>query len=147
MSDLRGDLRGDLRSDGGSVTAWLLVVPLLLLVMGGLSLDLWAALSVRGRVAAIADDAAAAGATAVSVADLRDGGTARVDAGEASARALRAVDTHPDAALVTARTVATGDRLVSVTVDGEVVFTLLRLVGATTAPVRVTGHAAPVVRD
>ena len=50
-----------------------LVVPVLLLLLGGVSLDLWAAASVRARLAAVADDAATAGATALDDGALRAG--------------------------------------------------------------------------
>lgn len=135
-------------SDRGSVSAWLMVVPLLILLLGGISVDLWTALSARGRIAAVADDAALTGATAVSAHGSRDPAqTVQLDVDEASRRALAAVDTHPDADRVISRTVHASADLVSVTVEGELAFMLLRLVGGDVARVAVTGHAAPVVRD
>lgn len=135
-------------SERGSVTAWLMVVPLLILLLGGISVDLWTALSARGRIAAVADDAAAAAATAVSAHGSRETAQrVQLDVEEASRRALVAVDTHPDAARVVSRTVHASTDLVSVTVEGELAFMLLRLVGGDVARVVVTGHAAPVVLD
>jgi Flp pilus assembly protein TadG len=133
--------------DRGSVTAWMMLVPLLVAVLGGFSLDLWAALGTRGRVAAIADEAAAAGATALDVAGIRAAGEVQIDPAAAHARAAAAVDGHPDAGLLTGReVVATPDR-VAVTVTARHEFLLLRLVGATAAAVEVTGHARPVVLE
>ncbi|MGI9016316.1 MAG: pilus assembly protein TadG-related protein [Euzebya sp.] len=127
----------------GSITAWLMVVPLLVLLLGGLSVDLWAALAARGRIAAIADEAAAAGATALSEDDSRAvDQQVRLDPAEAQRRALEAVDTHPAIADVTARSATASAELVSVTVEGVSDFLFLRLVGATTVPIRVTGHAS-----
>ena len=47
----RGQPTG-LNGDRGSVTVWLMVVPVLLLLLGGITLDLWSAASVRARPAA-----------------------------------------------------------------------------------------------
>jgi Flp pilus assembly protein TadG len=132
----------------GSVTAWLLVLPLLLLLLGGIGLDLWAALAERGRIAAIADDAAAAGATAIDPGSVQAAEQViALDPALAVERALVAVDTHPGARAVTSRHATASDAIVSVTVEGELAFLLLRLVGADTAPISVTGHASPVVLD
>ncbi len=132
--------------ESGSVTVWMVLTPLLVLLLGGMSLDLWAALSARGRIAAIADDAAIAGATAVAVTELRDdlGDQAPVlDPHHAQARALAAVDAHPQSGLVTGRSVSASPDIVTVTVEGQYQFLLLRMVGATTAPISVTGSARP----
>lgn len=132
----------------GSVTAWLMVVPLLVMVLGGISLDLWAAVSARGRIAAIADEAAVAGASALAAdASRQDSQVALLEPDEAVRRALLAVDGHPENADVLTRTASATPELVSVTVEGQFGFLLLRLVGADTAPVRVTGHATPVTLD
>lgn len=127
----------------GSVTVWLLVVPVLIMVLGGLSVDLWAALSAQNRIAAIADEAAAAGATAVSPGVSRSNDQALLlDPAEAERRALQAVDTHPGADQVTGRSVVARTDLVAVTVEGNSEFLFLRLLGATSIPVRVTGAAS-----
>lgn len=150
MTGRRGPAPGRRVADQrGSVTIWLLVVPVLLLVLGGITLDLWAALSARGRIAAIADEAAVAGAGALDPSAGRDAAAQAIalDPDAAVARALAAVDAHPGAADVTGRRATATPQLVSVTVDGTFDFLLLRLVGADTAPISVTGHAAPVPLD
>lgn len=128
----------------GTVTAWLLVMPLLVLLVGGMTVDLWAAMSARSRIAAIADDAAVAGATAVSDASARGADQqVTVDVPDAVRRALVAVDSHPGAVEVTGRSAAATPDLVSVTVQGRFQFLFLQLVGATAGSISVTGHAAP----
>lgn len=136
---------GPAHGERGSVTIWLLVVPILLLVLGGLTLDLWAALSARGRIAAIADEAAVAGAGALDPLAGRDADLQAValDPDAAVRRALAAVDAHPGSAAVVSRRATASPDLVSVTVEGTFDFLLLRLVGAVTAPISVTGHAVP----
>jgi Flp pilus assembly protein TadG len=137
-----------LAAERGSVTVWLLAVPVLLLALCGVTLDLWAALSARSTIAAIADEAAVAGASAVSEADGRSQRQAvELDPASAVQAALTAVDTHPLAGTVTARTANATPSIVSVTVEGEFAFVLLRLVGATTASISVTGHARPVTLE
>ncbi|WP_370324657.1 hypothetical protein [Euzebya sp.] len=133
-------------ADDGSAVVWLLVVPLLVLVLAAISLDLWGALSARGRIAAIADEAAAAGATALSPEASR---AARqqvaLDPDEATRRALEAVDTHPEVARVIQRSAAATPDVVRVTVEGRYDLLLLRLVGQDAVAVTVTGHATPRV--
>lgn len=134
----------------GSVTAWMVMVPLMVMLLSGMSVDLWAALSARGRVAAIADEAAVAGASAIAEGDLRSVGDSQgvaLDPGAAQARALAAVDGHPQAGLVTARSVIADTQIVSVTVEGQYEFLFLQLVGATTTPISVTGSASPQISN
>lgn len=135
---------GPTGTDAGTAAVWLMITPVLILVLAGISLDLWGALSARGRIAAIADEAAVAGATAIAV----DGSRAAaqqvtLDAEEATRRALEAVDVHPDGDRVTARGAAAGEDLVSVTVEGHYELLVLRLVGVDSLPISVIGHAAP----
>lgn len=81
-----------LARDGGSVTVWLMVVPLLVMLVGGMTVDLWAAWSARGRIASIADEAVIAGASAVSVgAGRARGQQVALDPIEAQQRALVAL--------------------------------------------------------
>ncbi len=128
----------------GSVTVWLMLVPLLVVVLGGLSVDLWAGLSTRSRLAAIADDAAAAGATAVSVPAVRQPDQrVLLDTDEAVRRATAAVDEHPEVGLVTGRRATADAQLVTVVVEGRHDFLLLGLLGTGSTPVLVRGHAAP----
>lgn len=136
---------GAVGDERGSVTVWLMILPILVMLVGGMTVDLWTALSARGRIAAIADEAAAAGATAVSV----DSGRAQtqqvtLDPAEAQLRALVAVDTHPGVIDVTGRSALASPTMVEVTVTSTFDFLFLRLVGATSTPISVTARAAPL---
>lgn len=131
--------------DRGSVTAWMLVVPLLVLSLGALTTDLWAILGVQQRLAAMADDAAAAGAAAVDTDALR-ANAARLDPQAARGRAVAALQGAPDRHLVGQVDVVAGPEVVSVSLTGTATLHLFGLIGADNMEVRVTGSARPVVR-
>ena len=131
--------------DRGSVTVWLMVVPVLLLLLGGITLDLWSAASVRARLAAVADDAASAGATVLDDAALR-GGEPRLDPPRARERALRAVDAHHERTGIDDVQVTATDTRVGVSITGTAELHLLRMIGTQDIELTVTGHAAPDVR-
>lgn len=139
------DPAGCWADDRGSVTAWLMVVPVLLLLLGGVSLDLWSAASVRARLAAVADDAAVAGATALDRGALRSG-EVRLDPSAAHQRALRAVDAHHDRTRVGTVVVDATATSIGVTVTGNADLHLLGMVGSDHIELQVTGHAVPDVR-
>ncbi len=132
--------------DRGSVTAWLMVVPVLVLLLGAVTIDLWSALSVRTRLAAIADDAAAAGATVLDQQALR-GGSALLSAGAATDAATAAVAVHADADLVLGMAVDAAPERVQVVVEGIAPLPLLGMVGIAEVPVTAEGAATPVLRD
>lgn len=132
-------------AERGSVTVWMMVVPLLIALLGGVTLDLWAAMATRGRVAAVADDAATAAATAVTEASLRTGAP-RLDPSLAQQRGLSAVADHPDTGLVDDVVVVSTDAQVRVTVSGRAPLHLLRMIGPDDLPFTVDAVAAPDVR-
>jgi Flp pilus assembly protein TadG len=53
------------RREAGTITLWMLGLCLMLFLLGGISLDLWRAFSERRSLAATADAAAVAGASAL----------------------------------------------------------------------------------
>lgn len=63
----------------GSITIWLLGLAVVLLFVGGLSLDLWRAFSARQLLANAADAAAIAGATGIDTARFRASGQIVLD--------------------------------------------------------------------
>jgi hypothetical protein len=65
----------------GSITVWLLGLAVLLLFVGGLSLDLWRAFGARQLLANAADAAAIAGSTGIDTARFRDTGQIVLDPG------------------------------------------------------------------
>lgn len=112
----------------GATTPLLLGLVLVLLALGGLSLDLWRAYAQRQEVAALADSAAAAGATRLDEAALR-GGTLALDPAAAQAAALAAAAAHPSAGTAAAINASATAAQVEVTVAGRFELTLLRLLG------------------
>ena len=127
----------------GTITLWLLGLCLMLFALGGISLDLWRSFSERRALAATADAAALAGASAIDESRYRSSGEvvlipaaaeARARAGIArqlDRRALRDVDVRADADAVT------------VVVHGTVEFRLLGLLQRGEFAVQVTATATP----
>jgi hypothetical protein len=65
-------------TDDGSVSLYLVVMFIALMVLAGLVLDGGRALAARGRAEMVAQQAARAGADALSAASLRSGGTSQL---------------------------------------------------------------------
>lgn len=116
------------RRESGTITMWMLGLCLMLLLLGGISLDLWRAFSERRSLAATADAAAVAGASALDEAAYRSGGVVRLDPADAQRRAQASLAEQLDRrALRDARVVASAGE-VTVTVGGSVDFSLLQIV-------------------
>lgn len=133
-----------LRADRGSVTLWVLGLTVMMLFIGGISLDLWRAFSERRALAGIADGAAVAGANGVDVPHFRSTTEVRLDPGLAERLATDNLAAQLDTrSLVEADVSATPD-VVAVTVVGTVDFTLLRvLMGGDDFEVTVQATAEP----
>ncbi len=132
----------------GSITFWVLGLSIAVLFLGGLSVDLWRVMSDRRELAAVADSAAAAAASAVDVALWREAGEIRLLDVEAVALAERVVAQQGVARELSAPVeVAVAGDFVQVVLTREVELTLLRLltVGEDPLLVRVvsTARAAP----
>lgn len=112
------------RDERGTMTLWVLGLCVVVLFLGGLSLDLWRVIAVRRSVVAMADAGATAGADGLDQAALRAGvlrldpALARADAGDA----LRAQSGWPS---VDAAEIDVDDDRVTVTLRASVDFTLL----------------------
>jgi Flp pilus assembly protein TadG len=116
------------RRDSGTITLWMLGLCLMLFLIGGISLDLWRAFSERRSLAATADAAAVAGASALDEAAYRSTGAVRLVPADAQRRARASLADQLDRrALRDARIEATEDA-VMVTVGGSVDFSLLQIV-------------------
>jgi Flp pilus assembly protein TadG len=111
--------------DRGSVTIWVLGLVLLVLALGGLSIDLWRGVVARKAVVAVADAAAVAGASGIDETAWRNGELA-LDGSRAKALAERVILSEPNAMLLRWRIDATSAEI-TVTVEREVDLTLLRL--------------------
>ena len=109
---------------------WSLLLAIMLLPMGGLSLDLWHGIAVQRSLQAAADDAATAGASGIDVQYYRDTGCLVLDpaaavplaqanlASQAGLGPLAAVDIS----------VSPGGQQISVVLEEDVHLTLLSLV-------------------
>ena len=116
------------RRESGTITLWMLGLCLMLFLLGGISLDLWRAFSERRSLAATADAAAVAGASALDEAAYRSTGAVRLVPEDAQRRAHASLADQLDRrALRDARVEATEDT-VMVTVGGSVDFSLLQIV-------------------
>lgn len=117
-----------MRDERGFLTIWLLGLCLILLALGGVSLDLWRAFSERQALAGVADAGALAGAAGLDVDALRQGAVL-IDPADAERRVGAAVAGQVDkGGLVGWRAVIAPDRTsITVTADGVVHLTLLRL--------------------
>ena len=115
------------RDDSGTTTLWMLGLCLMLFLLGGISLDLWRAFSERRSLAATADAAAVAGASALDEAAYRSSGAVRLVPADARRRAQASLADQLDRrALRDARIEAT-DEDVTVVVGGSVDFSLLQI--------------------
>ncbi len=133
----------------GSITVWLLGLAVLVLFVGGLSLDLWRAFSARQLMANAADAAAIAGATGIDTARFRDTGQLALDPPVAMQRAGDSLAHQGGLPLTTQPGVeVTPDPpQVVVVLTGQVRFTLLRVLLPNQAPLTIRVRAASVPRE
>jgi Flp pilus assembly protein TadG len=124
---LEGRLGGD---DRGFLTIWLLGLCLLLLVLGGVSLDLWRVFSERQALAGLADSASLAGAGGLDL-DAARRGLVQLDPTDAAGRAQAAIAGQADrgSLVISSVKIVVGQNRTEVTVsaDGRVHLTLLSL--------------------
>jgi Flp pilus assembly protein TadG len=133
----------------GSITVWLLGLAVLVLFVGGLSLDLWRAFSARQLLANAADAAAVAGATGIDTARFRDTGQLALDPPLAMQRAGDSLAHQGGLPLVTPPGVeVTPDPpQVVVVLTGQVRLTLMRVLLPNQAPLTIRVRAASVPRE
>jgi hypothetical protein len=115
-----------IQRERGTVTLWVLGLCVALMFLGGLSLDLWRAISTRRELSAMADAAATAGADGLDENALR-AGVVRVDPDRAAALVRETLDEFPRASALDASNVAVDGDRVTVTLRAHVDFSLLRL--------------------
>jgi Flp pilus assembly protein TadG len=115
------------RRESGTITIWILGLCLMLFLLGGISLDLWRAFSERRALAAAADAAAIAGASALDEATYRQSGTVRLVPADAERRAADSLAGQLDRRALLGGRVRAGEGLVVVEVTGNVDFSLLQL--------------------
>jgi Flp pilus assembly protein TadG len=135
-------------NERGSITFWVLGLAIAVLFLGGLSVDLWRVMSERRELAAVADSAAAAGASALDVDHWRNAGEIRLVADGAAGLAGRVIAQHSVATELSEPfgVLVSGDS-VQITLTREVDLTLLRILMLEDDPLTVrvisTARAAP----
>ena len=115
----------------GSITIWLLGLGICLLVLGAMGLDLWSAVTLRSRLAGLAEASATAAASGISEERWRRTGQAFLDPARAEMLGRSLVSQHPAGSILEGppQVVVSPDlRSVSVQVRGSTQLTLLRLV-------------------
>ena len=115
------------RRESGTITIWILGLCLMLFLLGGISLDLWRAFSERRALAAAADAAALAGASALDEGAYRQSGAVVLVPTDAERRAATSLARQLDRRALTGSSVRATDQLVVVEVTGDVDFSLLQL--------------------
>ena len=130
----RGDQRtvpGRALSDNGeAMVVWCLLLALLMLPLGGLSVDLWHGIAVQRELQSAAEDAASAGASGINVSEYRQSGCVVLD--PTTAQGLASANLASQAGLgplvSTSIEVAANDSSITVVLRKDVHLTLLRLV-------------------
>jgi hypothetical protein len=127
----------------GTTTFWLLGLCLMLFALGGISVDLWRSFSARRALAADADAAALAGASAIDEDEYRSTGTLVLLPALAERRARSSLSNQLDTSALRAADVDATERSVTVVVRGSVAFSLLGLLARGDFDVEVSATAAP----
>lgn len=132
------------RDETGAVTLWLLGLCVVLLLVGGLSLDLWRAFSERRALAGAVDAAAVAGASGVDVDTFRATGQVVLDPAAAEDLAAANLAAQTDLAGLAAVDISATPAALTVSATGTVELTLTRvLLDAAPLTIRVTASAEP----
>jgi Putative Flp pilus-assembly TadE/G-like len=113
-----------IRDECGTMTLWVLGLCIMVLFLGGLSLDLWRVIAVRRSLVAMADAGATAGANGIDEVALRQG-VLRIDPTLARAHATETLEAHAGWDAVEAADIDVVGNRVTVTVQTRVGFTLL----------------------
>lgn len=129
--------------DGGAVTLWVLGLIFPMLLLGGLSLDLWRGFSERRSLAGIADSAAVAGANGIDTDRLYTSDEIRLDPDLAEDLALANLASQLDDRSLDGWDIAATQTSVTVRITGSVSLTLLRLFYDRPWDVAVTATARP----
>lgn len=133
----------------GSITIWLLGLAVLLLFVGGLSLDLWRAVSARQLLANAADAAAIAGSTGIDTARFRDTGEVVLDPALAAQRVRDSLAHQGGVPLVAPPTVEVDPDppQVAVVLTGQVRLTLLHVLLPNQPPLTIRVRAVSAPRE
>jgi len=131
------------RGERGTITLWILGLCLMMFLLGGISLDLWRSFSERRALAATADAAALAGASAIDEDRYRQSGDLVLVPALAEELARASVSRQLDTRSLRAVEVEATADVVTVVARGRVGLTLLNLLDTADLEVRVTATATP----
>ena len=120
--------------EDGSVTLWLLGMSIMLIALGGISVDLWRSFSARRALA---------GASAIDEQRYRDSGIVVLLPSVAERRARDSLATQLDQAALLGADVAATEQSVTVVVHGRVGFSLLGILSQGSFELEVAATAAP----
>jgi Flp pilus assembly protein TadG len=118
------------REEDGFFTIWTLGLCVMLLAIGGISLDLWRGFAERRELAAITDSAAVAAASQVDLAAFKEDGTSKLD--ESAARQAAAAYLNEQAAIanitfITPPVITVTDDEVNIEASTRIELTLMKL--------------------
>jgi hypothetical protein len=134
------------RGDRGSVTVLMIGATMIVMFVGWIAFTMWNGSNERRQLAAAADQAAQAGATALDAAAFRATGTRHLDPAAAEQRAIaNLAEQNIDDKLIDYSVNATTEQIV-VVLEGKVDIGLLRVFDVNHGPidVRVTAIGIPI---
>ncbi|MGI8683583.1 MAG: pilus assembly protein TadG-related protein [Acidimicrobiales bacterium] len=129
------------RSEHGSITLWVLGLCMMMLFLGGISLDLWRAFSERRALAGVVDAAAVAGSNGIDADYFRRTSQLRLDRTLAEQLATDNLAAQSDTRALVSADVAATTTQVTVRATGRVNFTLLSIFMAGEEPFTVSVEA------
>ena len=128
------------RDDRGSITLLMIGATMIVMFVGWIAFTMWNGSNERRQLAAAADQAAQAGATALDAAAFRASGARQLDPAAAEQRALASLaDQDIDDMLTDYSVNATADQIV-VVLEGQVDIGLLRIFDVNSGPDRSPCH-------
>lgn len=116
------DLRRRVRGDRGFLTIWMIGLCILLLALGGVSVDLWHAFSQRQQLVGMADAAAVAGASGIDTSQYNKTGKVVLDQDTATALVDQSLASQRDVGSfvgLQSVSLSDGDSEITVTLDGR----------------------------
>lgn len=129
------------RPERGSITLWVLALCMMMLFVGGISLDLWRAFSERRALAGVVDAAAVAGSNGIDAEHFRRTSELRLDRALAEQLAAENLAEQRDTRSLVRADVAATPTEVTVRASGRVAFTLLRIFMAGEEPFTISVEA------
>jgi hypothetical protein len=128
----------------GSITLWMVGMMLVVLVVGGIAVDLWRALAMHRLVAAVVDSAAVAAGSGIDETLWRSAGSLALDPARVDERVALAVSAQDEADRIRIWVVTAGDgSAATVTGTAGVELTLLKLVAPGGIEVSAIATAVP----